>query len=227
MNLTFHSSHPSVTVFCLGHSFRGRASEQQGLAHTCGHIHTNTPDNSLSLPWAVSVSVWTHKTLVGPAPHRARPYIYPTLPLRVTNMGMGRREGVTQLSAHYVEWSLHSYDCLCDCCPNKYLPLHFCPKPGWLNAKWRPTPLSAARSDRVAFLYLFIILHCPPLILCEVRLSWTHCPVSISPLVYPSLYIFSSLKSGRLIEMSSCLDIPWAQHIRSSSEHIATDWLVL
>lgn len=121
-----------VTVFCLRRSFCGGTFEQQGLTYTCARIHPrrNTPENSRSLPWAVSVTPWTHNASLGPAPHRARPYIYPTLLLRVTNMGMGRREGVTQLSAHYVDWSLHSYDCICDCCPNKCLLLHLCPQPG-------------------------------------------------------------------------------------------------
>lgn len=92
---------------------------------TCGHvdIHQLTPCLSHGLYLS---RVQTHKALVGPALCRARPYIYPTLLLRVTNMG----RGVTQLTAHYVEWSLHSDDCVCDCCPNKYLLLHFCPKPG-------------------------------------------------------------------------------------------------
>lgn len=91
------------------------------------HIHQLTPCLSHGL---YRSRVRTHKALVGPAMHRARPYIYPMLLLRVTNMGTGRRGGVTQLSAHDVEWPLHSDDCVCDCCPNKYLPAHFCPKPG-------------------------------------------------------------------------------------------------
>lgn len=193
MNLTFHSSHPSVTVFCLGHSFRGRASEQQGLAHTCGHIHTNTPDNSLSLPWAVSVSVWTHKTLVGPAPHRARPYIYPTLPLRVTNMGMGRREGVTQLSAHYVEWSLHSYDCLCDCCPNKYLPLHFCPKPGMAECQMatHPTLCCTLWQGRLSLSLYHPSLPTPHTLWSQIKLNSLPC-FHFSTCLSFAVYIFFS-----------------------------------
>lgn len=55
---------------------------------TCGHvdIHQLTPCLSHGLYLS---RVQTHKALVGPALCRARPYIYPTLLLRVTNMGRG------------------------------------------------------------------------------------------------------------------------------------------
>lgn len=112
--------------------------------HVATHTHTHTPTLCLS-PELYLSRVQTHMALVRPAPHRAWPYIYPTLLLRVTNMGTDRRRGwgVTQLFAHYVEWSLHSDDCVCDCCPNKYLPLHFWPKPGVAECQkmTRPTLL--------------------------------------------------------------------------------------
>lgn len=165
---------------CFCHCFLLEAFEQQGLTYTCAHIHPrrNTPENSWSLPWAVSVTAWTHKASLGPAPHRARPYIYPTLLLKVTNMGTGRREGVTQLSAHYVEWSLHSYDCICDCCPNKCLPLHLCPQPGVAECQIENPPQPLLHT-LIGLSSLFIFT-AHPLILCEVRFSWTRYPVSIS-----------------------------------------------
>lgn len=69
-------------------------------------------------------------------------------------MATGRRGGVNQLSAHYVEWSLHSDDCVCDCCPNKYLLLHLSSNPGVAECQKMAHPSLCYTLDRILFLYL-------------------------------------------------------------------------
>lgn len=192
-NLTFVSSHLSVTVPCLWHIFHGRASKQQGLTCTCGHADTHehtqlTPclSHGLYLP-----RVRTHKALVGPALHRTRPYIYPSLLLRLTNMGTGQRRGSpsylpTMWSGPYIVMIVSVTAAL-----TSTYRLTSAQSPGWLDAKRRPTPLTVTHSDWVVFLRLFIILHCPPLIhLVNSDL------VALFPfihLLYPSLCIFLPL----------------------------------
>lgn len=63
-----------------------RAAEPSVHLWTCRHSQTHQLTPCLSHGLYLSL-VQTHKALVGPALHTARPYIYPTLLLRVTNMG--------------------------------------------------------------------------------------------------------------------------------------------
>lgn len=88
-SLTSLPAHPSVTVFCLSRIFH-----LQLATCTCGHAETHIHQLAPCLSHGLYLSrVQTHKALAGPALHRARPYIYPTLLLRVTNMGTGWRRG--------------------------------------------------------------------------------------------------------------------------------------
>lgn len=61
---------------------------------TCGHVDTRTHQLTPSLSHGLYLSrVLTRRALAGPALRGARPYIYPTLLLRVTNMGTHCRGG--------------------------------------------------------------------------------------------------------------------------------------
>lgn len=131
-----------VSVFCSWHIFHFCASVLQGRL-----CLTPCLSHGLYPSW-----VQTHKALAGPGLRATSPYIYPTLLFRVTNMDTDRRGvGVTQLSAHCVEWSLHSDDCVCDCCPNKYLPLHLSPEPGMAECQKMTHPTHSAALSESSF----------------------------------------------------------------------------
>lgn len=137
MSLHFLLAHPSVAVLCLWHIFH-----DQHAPVYIRHTHKHTLTLCLSLELYLSL-VQTHMALVRPAPHRARTYIYPTLLLRVTNMGTDRRRGwgspsylPTMWSGPYIVMIVSVAVALTSTyCFTSVQSL------GWLNAKRWPAPL--------------------------------------------------------------------------------------
>lgn len=157
MNLTSLSFNPSVTLLCLWHIFHGHGSKAAGPhTHLWTRRHTHTHQLTPCLSHGLYLSrVRTHKALVGPALHTARPYIYPPLLLRVTNMGTSRRVGgspsylPTMWSGPYIVMIVSVTVAL-----TSTYRFTSAQSPGWLNAKRWPSPLSATHSDWVLFLNL-------------------------------------------------------------------------
>lgn len=151
------------------------------------------------------------RPLEGPALHRTRPYIYPTLLLRVTNMGMVGGGSPSYLptmwSGPYIVMIVSVTVALTS--TYRLTPIQSLE---WLDAKRRPSLLSAT----LWLGLLTLSLYHPSLPTSHSHtLVETHRPVSISLALSFCVFIYA-LKSATLIQITIFSDLSWAQHTQNA-----------
>lgn len=151
------------------------------------------------------------RPLEGPALHRTRPYIYPTLLLRVTNMGMAGGGSPSYLptmwSGPYIVMIVSMTVALTS--TYRLTPIQSL---GWLDAKRRPSPLSAT----LWLGRLTLSLYHPSLPTPHSHTLVDLIDLFLFHLLCPFCVFIYALKSATLIQLTVFSDLSWAQHAQNA-----------